>query len=181
MTASKNQEKNLEKKQKNPMREIRIAKITLNVGAGKDEDHLKRGLKLIQKIAPNAPVKTATKKRIPGWGLRAGLVIGCKVTIRKDLHNLLKKLLAAKKNKLSQKCFDRLGNFAFGIPEYIDIEGMNYDPELKMMGLEAAVTLERPGYRIKRRKINPKPVGKAHQITKSEAIDFAKKLGVEVE
>jgi large subunit ribosomal protein L5 len=167
--------------QDNPMRKIIITKITLNIGAGKDEDLLKRGLKLLQKIAPNEPVKTSTKKRIPGWGLRAGLVIGCKVTIRKELKEILQKLLAAKKNKLSSKCFDESGNFSFGIPEYIDIEGLNYDPDLKMMGLEAAVTLERPGYRVKKRKINPKSVGKKHQITKSEAIDFVKSLGVEIE
>lgn len=181
MVQEKNSGKNPQKHQDNPMREIRITKITLNVGAGKDEDLLKRGLKLLQKLSPNVPVKTSTKKRIPGWGLRAGLVIGCKVTIRNDLHNLLKKLLAAKKNKLSSKSFDEKGNFSFGVPEYIDIDGMNYDPELKMMGLEAAVTLERPGYRVKKRRINPKSVGKAHQITKSEAIDFVKKLGVEIE
>jgi large subunit ribosomal protein L5 len=48
------------------------------------------------------------------------------------------------------------------------------------MGLEAAVTLERPGFGIKKRKLNPKPVGKKHLITKEEAIDFIKKLGVEV-
>ncbi len=165
----------------NPMRQIRIEKITLNIGAGKDEDLLKRGLKLFQKLAPNKPVKTITQKRIPGWGLRPGLAIGCKVTVRKNSEGLLKRLLAAKKNILSERNFDNQGSFSFGLPEYIDIQGMDYDPELKIMGLEVAVTLTRRGYRIKQRRIKTVPVGKAHQITKEEAIDFARQLGVEVQ
>ena len=164
----------------NPMKDVKIAKITLNIGAGKDENQLKKGLKLLQKLSPLKPVKTVTKKRIPGWGLRPGLAIGCKVTIRNETEKLLKRLLMAKNLKLSKKCFDSCGNFCFGIPEYIDIDGLDYDPELKILGLEAAVTLERPGYRVKRRMLNAGQVGKSHQITKDEAIEFMKNLGVEV-
>lgn len=163
------------------MREIAIAKVTLNIGAGKNEEHLKKGLKLLEKLAPSAPVKTITTKRIPGWGLRPGLAIGCKVTVRKDAEMLLKRLLAAKKMVLSSRSFDRDGNFSFGIPEYIDIAGLEYDPELKILGLEAAITLERPGFRVKRRKIKARPIGKHHRLGKEDAIAFVRKLGVEVE
>jgi len=51
---------------------------------------------------------------------------------------------------------------------------MEYDPELKIMGLEVAVTLERPGYRIKKKKIRTKKIGKNHKITKDDAIQFIK-------
>lgn len=163
------------------IKNIHIAKITLNVGVGKDEELMKKGLKLLQKLTPLSPVKTVTKKRIPGWGLRPGLTIGCKVTIRKDTETLLKRLLAAKGKKLSLRNFDNHGNFSFGIPEYIDIEGLEYDPELKIIGLEAAVTLERPGFRIKHRKIKPAKVGKSHCVTKDDAVTFVQNLGVEVE
>ena len=61
----------------NVMKGIRIEKITLNIGAGKNEDLLKKGLKLLHKITSTKPVETKTKKRIPGWGLRPGLAIGC--------------------------------------------------------------------------------------------------------
>ncbi len=163
------------------MKDINIRKVTLNIGVGKNEDMLKKGIVLLKKLSPQEPVKTVTKKRIPNWGLRPGLVIGCKVTLRKDTEQLLKRLLAAKGFALSPKSFDERGNFSFGIPEYIDIEGLDYDPDLKIMGLEVAVTLERPGYRIKRRRINPKSVGKAHQIGKDEAIAFVtQRLGVTV-
>lgn len=169
-------------KVKNPMREIKIAKVTLNIGAGKNEDVLKKGLKLLQKLSPQTPVKTVAKKRIPTWGLRPGLAIGCKVTVRKGAKELLKRLLVAKSNTLSDKNFDNQGNFSFGIPEYIDIEGLEYDPELKILGLEVAVTLERPGFRVKNRKLSSRSIGKNHLISKEESISFIKEqLGIEIE
>ena len=164
----------------NSMRKISIEKLTLNIGVGKNEELLKKGMKLLQKISPIAPVNTITGKRIPGWGLRPGLAIGCKVTIRKNPEVILKRLLAAKEFKLSVRNFDAQGNFSFGIADYIDITGLEYDPELKKMGLEVAVTLQRPGYRIKIRKIKQNQLGKFHRITKEEAINFAKEMGVAI-
>ena len=169
------------KETKDIMKKIKIAKITLNIGAGKNEELLNKGLILLQKLSPQTSVKTVAKKRIPGWGLRQGLAIGCKVTIRKNAGELLKRLLTAKGNALSTRNFDTEGNFSFGIPEYIDIPGLEYDPKLKIMGLEAAVTLERPGYRIKKRKVKVERVGKKHLISKDEAIAFMKELGVDVQ
>ena len=159
----------------NQMSEIKIASLSLNMGSGKDKNKLKKCLKLLKTITRMTPLKTLAKKRIPGWGLRPGLAIGCKVTVRKETATLLKRLLAAKENTLSLKNFDQNGNLSFGIPEYIDIEGMEYDPDLKIMGLEVAVTLERPGYRIKKRKIRSRKIGKHHQLTKDDAVQFIKK------
>ncbi|MEK6863110.1 MAG: 50S ribosomal protein L5 [Nanoarchaeota archaeon] len=164
----------------NSMKDIYIEKVTLNVGAGKNEELLKKGLKLLEKITSCKPVETKTQKRVPGWGLRPGLAIGCKVTVRNGCKELLLRLLAAKENTLKASNFDAQGNFSFGIPEYIDIKGLDYDPELKIMGLEAAVTLERPGFKVKKRKIKPSSVGKNHRISHKEAIDFVRGLGVEV-
>ena len=168
-------------KNQNRMKEIYIEKVTLNIGAGKNEELLKKGLKLLQKLAPLTPVKTFTKKRIPGWGLRPGLAIGCKVTVRKQCQELLRKLLVAKENSLKANSFDNNGNFSFGVPEYIDIEGLEYDPELKIIGLEVAVTLERPGFRVKKRKIKPGDLGRNHKVTREEAIAFVQKMGVAVQ
>ena len=94
---------------------------------------------------------------------------------------MLKRLLVAKENTLQEKNFDNNGNFSFGIPEYIDIEGLEYDPDLKIIGLEVAVTLERPGFRVKKRKVKSARIGKSHQITKQEAIAFVQQLGAEVQ
>ena len=165
----------------NKMTEISIAKVTLNIGAGKNEDMLNKGVKLLQKLSPIKPVKTFTKKRIPGWGLRPGLAIGAKATIRKDTEELLKRLFLAKEKRIANKSFDEMGNMSFGIQEYIDIGGLEYDPELKILGLEVAITLERPGYRVKKRRIRPTNIGKNQQVTKEQAIAFIQeKFGVEV-
>src|SRR3989338_4408910 len=108
----------------NPMKEIRIEKVTLNIGAGKDQARLEKGLLLLNNITGIKPVKTFTKKRIPEWGLRPGLPIGCKLTLRKKkAEELLTRLLDAKNNRLGEKQFDNEGNLAFGVHEYIDISG----------------------------------------------------------
>jgi len=164
------------------MKEIKVAKITLNIGAGKDQNQLKKGLKLLNSIANAKPVETVTNKRIAGWGIRPGLPIGCKVTLRKQKSvELLEKLLKAKENKLNEKQFDENGNIAFGIAEYIDIPGVKYEPEIGIIGLEVCVTLERAGYRIKRRKIAKRKIHKNHKISKEAAVEFMKnKFNVKV-
>jgi large subunit ribosomal protein L5 len=159
----------------NPMRLLRIEKITLNVGAGKDQSMLDKGVKLLKMITGIDPVKTLAKKRIPGWGLRPGLPIGCKLTLRKQkATEVLTALLASKENKLYDHQFDEFGNLAFGIPEYIDIPNIKYNPEIGIMGLEVCVTIIRPGFRIKDRRLQNKKVPARHKVTKEEAIKFMK-------
>ncbi len=159
----------------NSMKQIRIEKVTLNIGAGKDQAKLEKGLMLLKMITETEPVKTFTKKRIPEWGLRPGLPIGCKVTLRKNKAlAIIPRLLEAKDIKLKKSQFDGKGNIAFGIPEYIDIQGAKYDPKIGMMGLQACITLERPGFRIKKRRIGKKKIPIKHSITQEEAIEFMK-------
>ena len=171
-----------EQKGSNVMRQLKIAKVTLNIAAGKSTEKLEKGLKLLKAITGIPPVKTFTNKRIPNWGLRPGLPIGCKLTIRKaESIELLKRLIHARDKKLSESQFDNEGNVAFGIPEYIDIQGVNYDPAIGIMGLEVCVTLERPGFRIKRRKVMKRKIPAKHRVTKQEAVDFMKeKFGLAV-
>ncbi len=88
---------------------------------------------------------------------------------------MLPKLLKAKKDTLSNKCFDDEGNISFGVPEYIDIPGVEYEPKLGIMGFEVSLTLSRPGYRIKNRRLKATAIGHNHKITKEEAIEFMKK------
>ena len=157
----------------NPMRQIRIEKVTLNIGAGKDPKVLEKGVKVLKSITGIDPVKTVTQKRIPGWGLRPGLPIGCKITLRgKQSAELLKRLLDARSFTLTESQFDENGNVSFGLPEYIDIPGVKYDPEIGIMGLQVCVTLERPGYRIKRRRLRRSAVSRRHTINKQEAIAY---------
>ena len=167
----------------NPMTQIRIEKVTLNIGTGKDQALLEKAIKLIEHITGETPVKTVTQKRIAGWGLRPGLPIGCKITFRgKKAEELLQKLLTAKENNLQPGWFDDKGNVSFGIAEYIDIPGIKYDTNIGMMGLQVCVTLTKPGFRIKNRKLKKKKIPKKHQISKEDAIEFIKnKFNVTVE
>jgi large subunit ribosomal protein L5 len=158
------------------MKNIRIEKITLNIGAGKDQPRLEKGMVLLGLIANSTPIKTITNKRVQEWGLRPGLPIGCKLTLRKEKANkLLPRLLEAVENRLDNKQFDENGNIAFGIPEYIEIPGVKYDPKIGIMGLQVCITLERPGYRIKKRKLLTRKIPARHRISKQEAIAFMSK------
>ena len=127
-------------------------------------------------------VKTGAKKRIPSWGVRGGMQIGCKVTLRgKTAMDFLDKSLEANDRSLKAKNFDNKGNFAFGVKEYIDIPGLKYDPDIGILGFDVCVTLNKWGYRVGRRKRKQSRVPDKHVITKEEAIAFTKeKLNVQV-
>ena len=159
----------------NPMREIKLDKITINIGIGSETAKLDKSMNLLQTITESKPVKTITQKRIPTWGVRPGLPIGCKVTLRgKKAEDLLKRLFASVGDTLSYRKFDIHGNLSFGIKEYIDIPGVKYDPDIEIIGLEVAITLRRPGFRIKNRKIQPKKIPTRHRISKEDAVSFVK-------
>ncbi len=159
----------------NIMRTIRIEKITLNIGVGKPGDQLDKSVKLLQKISNKKPIITKTIKRIPTWGLRPNLQIGTKVTLRgEEAAQLLSRLLQAVDNKLKPNSFDQFGNFSFGIHEYIDIPGVEYDADIGIIGLEVAATIERPGFRIKKRRLLQRRIPLRHRITKEEAMEFIK-------
>tara|TARA_Y100000310_G_scaffold342247_1_gene444607 strand:- start:21442 stop:21951 length:510 start_codon:yes stop_codon:yes gene_type:complete len=159
----------------NPMRQISVEKVTLNIGAGKDQTKLDKSVKLINNITGYKPVKTFARKRIQEWGLRLGLPIGCKLTLRKEKAiELLKRLFEAKDNTLQESNIDNEGNISFGIGEYIDIPGAKYDPDIGIMGLQVCITLKRSGFRIKTRALKRRVIPKNHRIKKEEAMDFMK-------
>lgn len=158
----------------NPMKQIRIEKITLNIGTGKPGAELEKAKILLEKLSGMKPAETRTQKRIPTWGLRPNLVIGCKVTVRgEEADTLLAMLLQAKDNSLSERAFDTFGNFSFGVKEYLEVPNMNYIPEVGIMGLEVAVTLQRKGFRVKHRALRQRKIPRRHSITKEEALAFA--------
>ena len=165
-----------------PMRNLKVSKVTLNFGAGKDQQLLEKGTRLLEKVSGRLPVQIKTQKRIPGWGLRPGLPIGAKITIRgKQASEIIKRTLTAKENRLTLKNFDDNGNVSYGIPEYIEMSGMKYDPDIGMLGFEVAITIERPGYRIKKRRLRTSKPSKSHRISKEEAVEYMQKeYGVKI-
>lgn len=171
----KNQEK-VEMSKVNPMRNIYVEKITLNIGTGKDQTQLEKALKLIKHLTGKEGVKTLASKRIPSWGVRPGLPVGCKLTIRgNEKYELIKKFLKGKENVLGSKNFSENGTVAFGIHEYIDLTDYKYDPDIGIMGFQICIKLSRAGMRVPRRRIRPAKVNVNHIITKQESIDYMKK------
>lgn len=165
----------------NKMQEIRIEKLSLSIGVGQAGDPLDKAVNLLENLTGRKAVQTVTKKRIPTWNVRPGLAIGCLITLRKGKTEMLKNLLTAAKNRIKRSQFSGR-TVTFGVPEYIDIPGARYNPEIGIIGLQVSVTLERPGYRIGRRTIKKDKVGKNSLITTEETINFMKeKFHIEVE
>lgn len=166
----------------NPMREIRIEKVTLNIGCGGDLQKIEKAKKLLEKLTNQKPVITKSKKRST-FGIARGKPVGVKVTLRKEKAiNFLKLVFQGIDNKINSSQFDDEGNLSIGIKSYIDLPGVKYLPEIGMLGFDVAITLERPGFRIKRRKIKKRKIPRKARINKEEAIKwFKEKFGVEIE
>ena len=167
----------------NPMREIIVDKVTVNMGIGEPGDALDSAKALMETITGATAIETKARDRNPTFKLRKGLPIGVKTTLRgKKALVFLEKALAAKKRIISASNFDERGNLSFGIKEYIDFPGAKYNPNMAMIGFDVCVSLMRRGEHIKQRKLKPSNVGKAHILTKEEGIEFAKsKLNATVE
>jgi len=157
------------------MRDIVIDKVTVNIGVGAPGERLEFAKDLLKRLTGRTPIETQAKRREPVFKLRKGLPIGAKVTLRKAAaKEFLDKALAAKRRMLSPRNFDKTGNFAFGVAEYIDFPGAKYDPAIGMFGFDVAVTLIRRGARVANRKILRSRIGAKHRVGKEEAMEFAK-------
>ena len=167
----------------NPMREIVIEKVTMNIGIGEPGERLEHAKSLIERLSGSKAIETKAHDRNPTFKLRKGMPIGAKTTLRgKKATAFLDKALASRKRVLREGNFDNRGNFSFGVKEYIDFPGAKYDPSIGMMGFDVCVTLGRRGSRVAKRKVAFAPVGKNHVVTKEEGMQYAKsKLNVSME
>jgi large subunit ribosomal protein L5 len=168
----------------NPMRQLMIEKVTMNIGIGEAGDKLEKAKTVLERITGEKVVKTASKHRIPSWGLRLGLPIGVKTTLRGEKATaMLKRLFKSVEDRVKPSQFDEEGNLSFGVKEYIHIPEARYDPSLGIFGLDISITLKRKGgFRTRRRAYRPASVGKSHRITKEEAVNFFKEnFGIAVE
>jgi len=163
----------------NKMREIRIEKVTVNVGCAGDLDKIERAKKLLEWLTNQKPVITYSKKRST-FGIAKGKPVGVKVTLRrKKAEEFLKKVLEAKKNTISSSQISD-GTFSIGVAEYIELPGIKYQHEIGSLGFDVCVTLERPGYRVKKRKVKKAKIGKKHIINREDVIAWLKERGVNV-
>lgn len=162
------------------MREIEIEKMVLNCGG--IDDKLERSMKLLQLISNRKPCVIKSSKRIPDFNISPGKKSGCKVTIRdkKEIFSLLKRFFAAIDNTLQKKQISD-DYFSFGIKEYIEIPGLEYNREIGILGLDVSVVFKRKGKRVKMKKIKRGKYPKKQRVSKDEIINFLiKNFNVEV-
>lgn len=165
-----------------PMRRPRIAKVTINIGVGESGERLTKAETMLESLVGQKPIRRKAKKTNRDFGIRRGEPIAVKVTLRgQKAYDMLKRLLAAVDNRLKESSFDEHGNVCFGIDEHINIPGVEYDPEIGIFGMDVCVTLERPGYRIARRKRKRHHIPTKHRLTKEEGIVFMQEeFGVQI-
>ncbi|MCU0642605.1 MAG: 50S ribosomal protein L5 [archaeon] len=154
----------------NPMRRIEIEKVLLSAGAT-DVD-LQKAKKLLELVSGNKAQIIASTKRIPEFDVRPGLEVGTRVTLRgRPAIELLKRILGAVDNKLKKKQVSE-NHFSFGIKEYIEIPGIEYQRDIGIRGFNITVVFARAGLRVKRKKIKQGNVPRKQFISKEEIIKF---------
>ncbi len=131
---------------KNPMQVPKLEKIVINMGVGEasgDQKKLDAAVVELSLISGQKPVKTIAKKAIAGFKIRAGLPIGCKVTLRKArMYEFLDRLVTIALPRvrdfrgIAGKGFDGRGNFAMGMKEQIVFPEIVYDKVDAIRGMD---------------------------------------------
>ena len=131
---------------KNVMEVPKLEKIVINMGVGEaagDQKKLDAAVAELTLIAGQKPVKTVAKKAIAGFKIRAGLPIGCKVTLRKQrMYEFLDRLVTIALPRVRDfrgvkgSGFDGRGNFAMGLKEQIMFPEIAYDKVTDIRGMD---------------------------------------------
>ncbi len=178
---TKSGESNSKNKSQNKMREIEIEKIVLHCGG--IDDKLERSKKLLEKITGGKKIYVVkSTRRIPEFGISPRKQSGCKITLRNkdEINNLLKRFFSSFDNRISERQITE-NQVCFGINEYIEVPGFDYEREIGILGFEVMIVFKRKGKRVKMRKIKKGKYPKKQEVTKEEIIDFlTKHFGLEV-
>jgi large subunit ribosomal protein L5 len=134
---------------RNVMEVPRLEKIVVNMGVGEainDVKILEAASRDLAIISGQRPRVTRSKAAIAGFKLRAGVPIGCAVTLRRDrMYEFFDRLVNAAIPRirdfrgLSPKSFDGRGNYTFGVKEHIIFPEIDYDKILKIMGMDITI------------------------------------------
>lgn len=168
--------------ERNPMLKPRLAKVTVNVALGAGGERLQKVARIVEQLTGQAPSFRKAKRTIREFGIRRGESIAVAVTLRGDkAEAFLKKALEAIGYRIKLSSFDNDGNVSFGISEYINIPGAKYDPEVGIFGMDVCITIERPGYRVARRRVKRGRVPRRHRVNRWDAVAFmVKEFGIKL-
>ncbi|MBR9982686.1 MAG: 50S ribosomal protein L5 [Desulfatitalea sp.] len=127
----------------------KVEKIVLNMGLGEAIQNIKileAAVEELTNIAGQRPVVTRAKKSIAAFKLRAGMPIGCMVTLRrKRMYDFLNKLVNVALPRvrdfrgISAKAFDGAGNYSLGVKEQIIFPEIDYDKIDKIKGMNITI------------------------------------------
>ena len=134
---------------KNVMEVPKLDKIVLNMGVGEASQDKKKIIGAVddmQRITGQKPVITKAKKSISTFKLRDGMVVGCKVTLRRQqMYEFLDRLVNVALPRvrdfrgISAKSFDGNGNYAMGMKEQIVFPEIDYDQVDQIRGMDIIV------------------------------------------
>lgn len=150
-----------------------VAKVTVNIGCGEGGTRLEKAETVLAKLSGQKPVRTFGKVNNRELGVRPDMPIGCKVTLRGDTaEKFISRALYTRLSRIHEWSFDNQGNLQFGVKDHTDFEGERYDPDIGVFGMDVCITLEKPGHRIKHRRLLTRKVPKKHRVTREEAKEF---------
>ena len=132
-----------------PMEVPKLERIVLNMGLGEAIQNIKvldAAVEELALIAGQHPIVTRARKSIASFKLRAGMPIGCMVTLRRTrMYDFFDKLVNIALPRvrdfrgLSDKSFDGRGNYTLGIKEHIIFPEIDYDKIDKIKGLNITI------------------------------------------
>jgi len=135
---------------KSVMQVPRVQKITLNMGVGdatSDKKILESAVGDMIKIAGQKPVVTKSRKSIAAFKLRAGVPIGCMVTLRgARMYEFLDRLVTIAIPRIrdfrgiSGRAFDGRGNYNLGVKEQIIFPEIDYDKVDTLRGMNISIS-----------------------------------------
>ena len=157
------------------MRDVYVEKVVVNIGVGEAGERLVKAEKVLEMVTGQTPVETISKTVNRDLGIRVGMPLGCKVTLRGEAaEDFIRKALVIREMRVPEYSFDKEGNMSFGISDYTDFEGMKYDPEIGIFGMDINVVLRRAGNRVTQRALLKRRIPKSHRVDREEAIQYMK-------